>query len=1524
MLTKNGFYKTLSFAMACLLMINACLFTINAATDDGSLYKNGIRLKDGDHVTETDELTWQLSISDKAMAQGVTIILPDRLLPNITGANLDDLFATTEGNEVYLWSETNHDSGNLDSGELVSGDPDSSEVTMRTVRIPCIIDVSQVHDGQINIAGMNLNVILSAAMPLSTPTFKAMTADPVISLFTTKSEAGKTVADQNISDVASVSMYDEFLLRFNWDNLGSSASPSDFYEFDLPEEVSRPTSTDSMNIYPVPTAAYPGFPVDKPFAVLSWEAGNPTLRITFQDLGQYEYGGNIYNAFELLGQTEINFLCNLDRDALDADDQGRVTIGLPSSVTVVIDELVPKPPQLNKTAGEIDEHGEVEWTITYTHPTQAYHGEIPTKLVDVLPDGMDYVANSALTSVDNVAQTGLVNFQDGILSCDLSSIGSGETLTLTYKTRLTDSELQKIWLSTSPDQRYSNAVTAVHDSGAVTTEGDGSYTVVVDDSWQNSIVIQKDSRTIAPASDGDLWRIDWTITVRTASRNFKTLEVIDTLGKGLNLEPGSIVIKADDSPYTADTVITSMDGKTVMTVKLIESGIPETAAAKYEIKYSTTVKPEYFEQTGDLTDESLKNFAQLRYEWKDSGSGTGLVSPPAIEKNPSDINNDLIRKDNGQYDYVNHKMPWTITVNPNKVNLTEVKLEDDLSSSSPAHRFVADDGDSVKAIDDIRAAVIDGLTQAGLDSAVLSDVTIVDNKLTILLGNLGENSFKFTINTYVSDNTFWASNQSGTFRNTIVMKQDGTKVNGLPISKDVSANDYIKVYNEVLSKKHIGFDPKTKKVTWALTVNKNALNLGDVTITDTLAQHLICNVDDAKLDGTAFSGDNTFEVDGQNITIRLKDVQSKHIITFTTTIDINAQELREQPEISFVNSADIVSTTNNIPVNSGNANLKVITKVLNKNSPLISGMIAHYTIDINPLGLDLLDDQAAGSKLQAEDTLPDGLYLDLESIKLYEATPSCVSSGGTYSVVLTPNSTPIENATIDFDPQTRKLTVDIPNASARYVLTYDTFIVRTDTNLVNSVSLVGSVIPQSSENSNALNSMYISSSGFARMTLPAQKFVSIQIKKIDGSKNILQGAKFGLFANKTDTEPLVQATCDDATGICTLAVPKSLVNGLTTLYWKELAAPSGYALSNEWHELDIASHDPTAVIDVVNVDAAQSTSARIELIKTNDVSEGLAGAIFALYLDNECTIPVLNSSGEEMVALSDTDGKVTFNDLYPEQTYYIKELRAPVGYVLSELVTALTAKQTWASPHQIVNEANNVTLTLTKTDAIDAQNLLAGAVFALYDTADCSGPAIAQETTDSGGKLSFSGLAPQTHYYVKEVLAPGGYLRTTDIYHYFSDTNNNTITGQIGNYPIGWDEKGMITITKTNVDGTLKLSGARFALYRDDKVTRIGEKDTDQNGICTFTGLAAGTYYIKEVQAPSGYALSSEWFSVKVTLNSSESITIENKPTRRAPKKYNGEKPKDPWENFNLIKKPAPLPPVVEKVPNPKTGAEDI
>lgn len=280
----------------------------------------------------------------------------------------------------------------------------------------------------------------------------------------------------------------------------------------------------------------------------------------------------------------------------------------------------------------------------------------------------------------------------------------------------------------------------------------------------------------------------------------------------------------------------------------------------------------------------------------------------------------------------------------------------------------------------------------------------------------------------------------------------------------------------------------------------------------------------------------------------------------------------------------------------------------------------------------------------------------------------------------------------------------------------------------------------------------------------------------------------------------------------------------------------------------------TASVEIENKLDSQKGS--VTFRKYGEDNKPLDGGTFQLYrVEDENSVPV----GK---VFSTANGEHTIDNLL-YGTYYVKEISAPQGYILgSESSDGITINKTAA--HGTITMTNKKytsgAITIKKVD--EKNNPLAGAEFTLF------GPKTDKKTTDNNGVAEFTGLEAGK-YSIIEKTAPKGYGR-------YDGTVTVEIkadgTATVDDLPKGisfagetvtltWTntrDKGSISITKT--DGNQPLSGAFFGLYKDAAAAEepIDIQKTDKNGKALFADLEAGTYYVKEIAAPNGYALSDE------------------------------------------------------------------
>lgn len=147
----------------------------------------------------------------------------------------------------------------------------------------------------------------------------------------------------------------------------------------------------------------------------------------------------------------------------------------------------------------------------------------------------------------------------------------------------------------------------------------------------------------------------------------------------------------------------------------------------------------------------------------------------------------------------------------------------------------------------------------------------------------------------------------------------------------------------------------------------------------------------------------------------------------------------------------------------------------------------------------------------------------------------------------------------------------------------------------------------------------------------------------------------------------------------------------------------------------------------------------------------------------------------------------------------------------------------------------------------------------------------------------------------KAVVGGNGNKNDAD-YFFANDPNNGSTYENLERKPETADGVDKVTNSKTvysyqialkkvdskkNSDGTEKiLPGAVFGIYSDAKCTNlVDEMTTNANGFAVSTALAKGTYYVKELVAPTGYSLSDKVYTVEAQWTSA-TTTIDGSVTR--------------------------------------------
>lgn len=296
----------------------------------------------------------------------------------------------------------------------------------------------------------------------------------------------------------------------------------------------------------------------------------------------------------------------------------------------------------------------------------------------------------------------------------------------------------------------------------------------------------------------------------------------------------------------------------------------------------------------------------------------------------------------------------------------------------------------------------------------------------------------------------------------------------------------------------------------------------------------------------------------------------------------------------------------------------------------------------------------------------------------------------------------------------------------------------------------------------------------------------------------------------------------------------------------------------------------------------------LRLRKTDTGGKLLNGAVFH----------VSGNGYEQDVTVE--NGEITVNEL-PAGDYTITEKTAPNGYLVNvaPFKTTVVAGQTVETT--ITDEAPTGKISIKKSDSegnIQGEASLEGAEYTVYGA---DGQEVGKITTDKDGNGSLENLVLGT-YTVKETKAPEAYdldWNTYTVELTYKDQNTAIILGNV-------DSKenvktGMIEIKKTDTEGNPLKSG-EFGIYANadmyigatlyKKGQLVMSIKTDENGMAESDILPYGSYYVKELKAPStedgnkeNFVLSDETQHVKITGYSSARMLIVATPVAFIDKK---------------------------------------
>ena len=403
----------------------------------------------------------------------------------------------------------------------------------------------------------------------------------------------------------------------------------------------------------------------------------------------------------------------------------------------------------------------------------------------------------------------------------------------------------------------------------------------------------------------------------------------------------------------------------------------------------------------------------------------------------------------------------------------------------------------------------------------------------------------------------------------------------------------------------------------------------------------------------------------------------------------------------------------------------------------------------------------------------------------------------------------------------------------------------------------------------------------------------------------LKGASFNVYAAENIFTPdyqkdengnrqLIYAKDALVTTVTTGEDGKAVAENLPlgSYYVVEKTAPEGFVLNHDRSDVTFvyADQDTPVIEQEVTVgDDRQKVAIQVE---KQDAENGatVAGAVFGIYNKEDIkadgkVIVKAETLLQEMT--SDNDGLAVCTLDLPLGQYYVKELKAPAGFVSSDEVLNLNAsyqgQDVKAVKLKTVKKNQPTTVEITKSDVTTGVEL-DGAKLTVLDK---EGNVVDQWISVKDQPHVIKRLTVGEEYTLREEMAPYGYLKATDVKFTLEDTAEIQKVEMKDEVPTGLliinkngeflDKVTLLDHVKGTVEHlfeyvTGSLTDVTFDVFAAEDIKaadgvsedyfkadeKVGTITTDSNGIAQMGDLPAGKYYVKEVKTAHGYVLDKE------------------------------------------------------------------
>lgn len=846
----------------------------------------------------------------------------------------------------------------------------------------------------------------------------------------------------------------------------------------------------------------------------------------------------------------VNYNAQLDMDQIGNDEKTEILFTTTPQKTymVLVDDNIPKDPEIKKTGIREANGKEISWEITVVSQGKDF-STVPFTLKDTLGKYQSYQIGSFyyitpdgkrhdVTEPDpqlTISRDSAANIQSLTYAND-SLTGTefterGKEMKFGYKTTVNNSVLA----NDGSDQMVNGGNINVKITNSAQLMADGkqigntaSAAVLVNDAqtW-----ISKIGNKVANSNVGEM---EWIITINTNGygSSFESITLHDRMESPLSLKSGSLEYRIDsnqpvplaDSLFQTsgtDLFLNGNDGYGFTGLDGVKNIV-----VTYHTAFAT---PEDYTKYLKENHTAPNNNAWLDFVWRDYyGPGTGMVKrgiPTLIA--PSGLTQGSLAK-KGEYDASTHTITWTISVNQNAVSLNDVVIKDVL-------------GDKQSYVSGSLSAVAGQLPNCS-GSGTAAD------PLQFTLGSINT-AQEFTYRTEVMDPEFYANNKTQNYTNTATLYEGATEL--------ATSSPQVSCVSKVIEKKADGYSFDSNRIKWQVTVNENKMEMTNVSFEDTLSAGLsLCeetgtityqvgNAAPQNLTTSVGSG-YYYVYSGNCVRVHLPDMTvgaEPVTVAYYTDVDVDSFSdlIRKLEPVNISNQAVLYNSQwNGSP--SGEAWQQIPSRCLVKTGkiPPDDKNCIEYMVEINP------HRAALPNTTFIQDTLPVGLQLQLPSVKLYEAN---VAADGSMTAAAAVGSNQFRTtSSLEADGRTSfKLTLPSGGGKKAYIMVYRAAIL--DLSLApfsNSVSMSGMEAGQKA--SNEMTKDYIVRNGGGGSLHASTR---IQIAKVDEDTLApLEGAVFQLLYEGNVVK-------EDTTDVSGIVVFYGLSKG-EVYSVREVTAPAGY------------------------------------------------------------------------------------------------------------------------------------------------------------------------------------------------------------------------------------------------------------------------------------------------------------------------------------------------------------------------------